>query len=139
MAASRTQQLAHTSLDCRRIEQHGLHAASLATDPAQRATSSVALYRAIGWHWNRLINLKMPGIAPLCLLLCIGVVLAHTHLIWLNLFCLVAYFLLYYYNLNNTLLYKSMLLCISGTVLLCLYVLLNRYANTLAAEGNTRA
>lgn len=86
-----------------------------------------------------LVNLKMLGLAPLCLLLCIAVALAHTRLIWLNLVCLVAYLLLYYYSLNNTLLYKSILLCASGAVLLILYGVLNRYANTLATEGNAHA
>lgn len=86
-----------------------------------------------------LINLKMLGLAPLCLLLCIAVALAHTRLIWLNLVCLVAYLLLYYYSLNNTLLYKSILLCTSGAVLFILYAVLNRYANTLAAEDKAHA
>lgn len=102
----------------------------------QAQLRTIALLVGIG---IALINLKMPGLAPLCLLLCIGVALAHTRLIWLTLFCLAAYLLLYYYSLNNTLLYKSILLCVSGALLLCLYALLKRYAHTLAAEGNTHA
>lgn len=85
------------------------------------------------------INLKMPGVAPLCLLLCIGVAHAHTRLVWFNLCALVAYFMLYYYNLNHSLLYKSILLCISGAVLLILYAVLNRYANTLNTEPSIHA
>jgi len=81
-----------------------------------------------------LLNLKMPGLAPLCLLLCIGVAYAHTRLIWLNLCCLAAYLMLYYYSLNDTLLYKSILLCVSGTVLLALYGVLNRCTQRLALE-----
>lgn len=86
-----------------------------------------------------LINLKMPGLAPLCLLLCIGVAQAHTRLIWLNLLALAIYLLLYYYSLNSTLLYKSILLCVSGAVLLMLYALLNRYAALLSMESKTDA
>ena len=97
---------------------------------------TIALWVSVGIG---LINLKMPGLAPLCLLLCIGVALAHTRLIWLNLFCLAVYLLLYYYSLNNSLLYKSVLLCISGAVLLCIYALLNRYANSLAIEDTAHA
>lgn len=97
---------------------------------------TIALLVSIGIS---LISLKMPGLAPLCLLLCIGVALAHTRLIWLNLVCLTLYLLLYYYSLNNSLLYKSILLCTSGALLLSLYALLNRYANTLAAEGKAHA
>lgn len=81
-----------------------------------------------------LLNLKMPGLAPLCLLLCIGVAYAHTRLIWLNLCCLAAYLMLYYYSLNDTLLYKSILLCVSGIVLFVLYGVLNRYAQRLTLE-----
>lgn len=86
-----------------------------------------------------LVNLKMPGLAPLCLLLCIGVALAHTRLIWLNLFLLGVYLLLYYYSLNNSLLYKSILLCVSGTVLLMLYALLNHSAHLLHTEPKNHA
>ncbi len=86
-----------------------------------------------------LVNLKMPGLAPLCLLLCIGVAQAHNRLIWLNLCCLAGYLLLYYYNLNDTLLYKSILLCVSGGVLLVLYGLLSRYTRQTTAEVNTDA
>ncbi len=97
---------------------------------------TIALLASVGIG---LINLKMLGLAPLCLLLCIGVALAHTRLIWLNLMCLVAYLLLYYYSLNNSLLYKSILLCASGVVLLTLYAVLNRYANTLAVGDKAHA
>lgn len=86
-----------------------------------------------------LVNLKMPGLAPLCLLLCIGVVQAHTRLIWLNLLALVAYLMLYYYSLNNTLLYKSLLLCASGAVLLMAYALLSRYTSRLITEPTSDA
>ncbi len=86
-----------------------------------------------------LLNLKMLGIAPLCLLLCIGVAQAHTRLIGFNLFALAAYLMLYYYSLNNTLLYKSLLLCVSGAVLLMVYALLNRYASPLIMEQKTDA
>lgn len=86
-----------------------------------------------------LVNLKMPGLAPLCLLLCIGVAQAHNRLIWLNLGCLAGYLLLYYYNLNDTLLYKSILLCVSGAVLLALYGLLSRYTRQTTVEVNTDA
>lgn len=86
-----------------------------------------------------LLNLKMLGLAPLCLLLCIGVVQAHTRLIWLNLLCLMGYLMLYYYSLNDTLLYKSILLCVSGAVLLVLYAVLNRYARSLTSKADTYA
>ena len=86
-----------------------------------------------------LLNLKMLGLAPLCLLLCIGVVQAHTRLIWLNLFCLMGYLMLYYYSLNDTLLYKSILLCVSGSVLLVLYAVLNRYAQSLTSKADNDA
>ena len=86
-----------------------------------------------------LLNLKMLGIAPLCLLLCIGVIQAHNRLIWFNLLALVVYLLLYYYSLNNTLLYKSILLCISGSVLLLLYAVLNRYVSPLITEPKAHA
>lgn len=86
-----------------------------------------------------LINLKMPGLAPLCLLLCIGVALHHTRLVWFNLVLLVLYLLLYYYSLNNTLLYKSLLLCASGAVLLVFYAMLNRYVRPLVTEVKTHA
>lgn len=86
-----------------------------------------------------LLNLKMLGIAPLCLLLCIGVIQAHSRLIWFNLLALVVYLLLYYYNLNNTLLYKSILLCISGSVLLLLYAVLNCYVSPLITEPKAHA
>ena len=81
-----------------------------------------------------LLNLKMPGLAPLCLLLCIGVAYAHTRLIWLNLCCLAAYLMLYYYSLNDSLLYKSILLCASGIILFVLYGVLNRTAQRLNLE-----
>lgn len=97
---------------------------------------TIALLLSVGIGF---VNFKMLGFAPLCLLLCIGVALAHTRLIWLNLLCLAVYLLLYYYSLNNSLLYKSILLCISGAVLLMLYAVLNRYANTLAAEDKAHA
>jgi hypothetical protein len=86
-----------------------------------------------------LVNLKMPGLAPLCLLLCIGVKQAHTRLIWLNLLALAAYFMLYYYSLNSSLLYKSILLCASGAILLIVYTLLNRYARPHITESKTDA
>lgn len=86
-----------------------------------------------------LVNLQMPGLAPLCLLLCIGVALHHTRLIWFNLVLLVLYLLLYYYSLNNTLLYKSLLLCASGAVLLVFYAILNRYVRPLLSEVDTHA
>ena len=86
-----------------------------------------------------LLNLKMLGLAPLCLLLCIGVVQAHTRLIWLMLFCLAGYLMLYYYSLNNSLLYKSILLSGSGVVLLALYAVLNRYARNWVMEPNKNA
>ncbi len=86
-----------------------------------------------------LVNLTMPGIAPLCLLLCIGVALAKPRLIWLNLLLLGVYLLLYYYNLNNSLLYKSIVLCLSGSALLLLYALLNRSAHLLSAEPEPHA
>lgn len=85
------------------------------------------------------LNLKMLGLAPLCLLLCIGIAQAHTRLIWLNLCCLVGYLMLYYYSLNNSLLYKSILLCASGAVLLVLYAVLNRYARNLTAKADDYA
>ena len=85
------------------------------------------------------LNLKMLGLAPLCLLLCIGIAQAHTRLIWLNLCCLVGYLMLYYYSLNNSLLYKSILLCASGAVLLVLYAVLNRYARNLTAKEDDYA
>lgn len=81
-----------------------------------------------------LLNLKMPGIAPLILLFSIGVAQAHRGLIWLNLCCLIAYLLLYYYSLNDTLLYKSIVLCISASVLLILYGILNHYAQRPTLE-----
>lgn len=86
-----------------------------------------------------LLNLKMLGLAPLCLLLCIGIAQAHTRLIWLNLCCLVGYLMLYYYSLNNSLLYKSILLCASGAVLLVLYAVLSRYARNLTATADDYA
>lgn len=86
-----------------------------------------------------LLNLKMLGLAPLCLLLCIGITQAHTRLIWLNLCCLVGYLMLYYYSLNDTLLYKSILLCLSGAVLLVLYAVLNRYARSLTSKADDYA
>ncbi len=86
-----------------------------------------------------LLNLKMLGLAPLCLLLCIGIAQAHTRLIWLNLCCLVGYLMLYYYSLNNSLLYKSILLCISGAVLLALYAVLSRYTRNLTTKADDYA
>lgn len=96
----------------------------------------IALLLSIG---IALVNLAMLGLAPLCLLLCIGIALTHKRLIWLNLLALTGYLMLYYYSLNNTLLYKSILLCASGAVLLVLYVLLNRYATRLSTESNDHA
>ena len=81
-----------------------------------------------------LLNLKMPGLAPLCLLFCIGVAYAYSRLIWLNICCLAGYLMLYYYNLNDSLLDKSILLCVSGTVLLALYGVLNRCTQRLTLE-----
>ena len=86
-----------------------------------------------------LINLSMQGLAPLSLLLCIGVAQAHTRLIWFNLVALAGYLFLYYYSLNNTLLYKSILLCVSGALLLVLYALLNRALNTQLGEPDDHA
>lgn len=86
-----------------------------------------------------LVNLKMLGLAPLCLLLCIGIAHAHKRIIWLNLCCLVGYLMLYYYSLNNSLLYKSVLLCVSGAVLLAFYVVLNRYAHKVTARTDDYA
>lgn len=86
-----------------------------------------------------LVNLKMPGLAPLCLLLCIGVAQTHTRLVWCNLFALALYLLLYYYNLNNTLLYKSLLLCVSGALLFILYAVLKHYSSAQISEANTHA
>ena len=97
-------------------------------------------YIAIGGSLGlALLNLKMLGLAPLCLLLCIGIAQAHTRLIWLNLCCLVGYLMLYYYSLNNSLLYKSILLCISGAVLLVLYGVLSRYTRNLTAKADDYA
>ena len=97
-------------------------------------------YIAIGVSLGvAVLNLKMLGLAPLCLLLCIGIAQAHTRLIWLNLCCLVGYLMLYYYSLNNSLLYKSILLCVSGAVLLVLYAVLNRYARNLTAKADDYA
>lgn len=87
-----------------------------------------------------LVNLKMPGLAPLCLLLGIGVAQTHTRLIWFNLVCLAGYLMLYYYNLDNSLLYKSVLMCVTGAALLILYGVLRRYGNQLiSTEANTDA
>lgn len=86
-----------------------------------------------------LVNLQMPGLAPLCLLLCIGVALHHTRLVWFNLVFLVLYLVLYYYSLNSTLLDKSLLLCASGALLLVVYAILNRYVRPLLSEVNTHA
>lgn len=97
---------------------------------------SIAAFVSVG---IALVNLKMPGLAPLCLLLCIGVAHAYTRLIWLNLCCLVVYLLLYYYSLNETLLYKSLLLCVSGAVLLILYSLLIRVTGNLTVEHSDHA
>lgn len=102
----------------------------------QPKLAAIALLISIGIG---LVNLKMPGLAPLCLLLCIGVALAHTRLIWLNLFLLGVYLLLYYYSLNNSLLYKSVLLCLSGAVLLMLYALLNHSAHLVHTEQKNHA
>lgn len=102
----------------------------------QPKLAAIALLISVGIG---LVNLKMPGLAPLCLLLCIGVALAHTRLIWLNLFLLGVYLLLYYYSLNNSLLYKSILLCVSGAVLLMLYALLNHSARLVPGERKNHA
>lgn len=97
-------------------------------------------YIAIGVSLGlAVLNLKMLGLAPLCLLLCIGIAQAHTRLIWLNLCGLIGYLILYYYSLNNSLLYKSILLCVSGAVLLVLYAVLNRYARNLTAKADDYA
>ena len=96
----------------------------------------LALFISLG---IALVNLKMLGLAPLCLLLCIGITHAHRRLIWLNLFCLAVYLLLYYYSLNNSLLYKSILLSASGAVLLALYAVLSRYTHNLTAKADNYA
>ena len=103
----------------------------------QSQLRAIALLLSVG---VALINLKMPGLAPLCLLLCIAVAQAHTRLIWFSLLCLTGYLVLYYYSLNSTLLYKSILMCVSGAVLLMLYGVLRRYGSPLVnTEANTDA
>ncbi|HKM37450.1 MAG TPA: DUF4401 domain-containing protein [Thiopseudomonas sp.] len=102
----------------------------------QRPLRILALIVSLG---VALLNLKMPGLAALCLLLCIGVADAHTRLTWLSLCCLAAYLMLYYYSLNDTLLYKSIVLCVSGAVLFVLYGVLNRYAQRLTLEQHHAA
>lgn len=104
---------------------------------AQLRSTALVLSLGVG-----LVNLKMPGLAPMCLLLCIGVAQAQSRLIACNLVCLTGYLMLYYYSLNNTLLYKSILMCSSGFVLLVVYGVLKHYADSglfPSAETNTDA
>lgn len=86
-----------------------------------------------------LLNLKMLGLAPLCLLLTIGIAHTQTRLIWFNLCCLAAYLMLYYYSLNHTLLYKSIVLSFSGALLLMLYVVLNHFLRQQTDQANSHA
>lgn len=86
-----------------------------------------------------LLNLKMLGLAPLCLLLAIGIGHTQTRLIWFNLCCLAGYLMLYYYSLDHTLLYKSIVLSFSGALLLLLYAVLNHFLRQQTDQANQHA
>lgn len=102
---------------------------------------------ASGTNWPILVaagvlalaNFKAPGLAPATLILLLGYANGNRVLSGLGVAALLGYLPFYYYSLEATLLYKSVLMMATGAVLLVARVLLQKYWPSTSRQEDRHA